>query len=110
MLKSKIHRATVTDANENYTGSIGIDSALLKIVDLVGGERVLVANINNGNRFETYVQVEEENSGIITMNGAAAKLGKIGDKIIIMGFGIGDENIKAKKILVDEKNKYLKDI
>ncbi len=93
VLKSKIHRATVTDANLDYVGSIGIDQRLCEAVGLVPGEAVLVADINNGARLETYVQIAEPGSGTICMNGAAARLVDVGDLVIIMGFAYltGDE-------------------
>ena len=106
ILSSKIHKATVTDANLAYTGSITIDKALLDLVDLWEGQKVLVVDATNGARLETYVIVGEKNSGIICMNGAAAHLIKKGDEITIMGFEFSDELIKAKKILVDKNNKF----
>lgn len=110
ILSSKIHKATVTDANLAYTGSITIDQALLELVDLLEGQKVLVVDNTNGARLETYVIVGEENSGIICMNGAAAHLIKKGDEITIMGFELSDKPIKAKKILVDKDNKFLKNL
>ncbi len=86
VLKSKIHRATVTDANVNYEGSISIDAKLCETVGLVAGEAVLVADVNSGTRLETYVQIAEPGSGTICMNGAAARLVSVGDLVIIMGF------------------------
>lgn len=85
--KSKIHRATITDKNLAYVGSITIDSELLKLADLVPYEKVQVANVNNGNRFETYVIEGEPGSGTIALNGAAARLGEKGDLIIIIAYG-----------------------
>lgn len=110
ILSSKIHKATVTDANLAYTGSITIDKALLELVDLWEGQKVLVVDATNGARLETYVIVGEENSGIICMNGAAAHLIKKGDEITIMGFEFSDKSIKAKKILVDENNKFVREL
>ena len=84
--KSKIHRATVTEANLNYMGSIAIDEVLMKAANIYEGERVQVLNINNGERLETYVIKGEKDSGIISINGAAArKMGK-GDKVIIISY------------------------
>jgi aspartate 1-decarboxylase len=108
LLRSKIHKATVTDANLGYIGSIAIDQALLEKAGLWPGEKVLVADITNGARLETYVIVGEKNSGIVCMNGAAAHLIKKGDLITIMGFELSAKKIKAKKILVDENNKFVK--
>ena len=108
LLRSKIHKATVTDVNLNYVGSVGIDKALIEKVGLWPGEKVLVADNTNGARLETYVIEEEENSGKIIIYGAASRLIKKGDEIIIMGFELTDKPIKAKNILVDENNKFMK--
>lgn len=110
ILSSKIHKATVTEANLAYTGSITIDKALLELVDLWEGQKVLVVDNTNGARLETYVIVGEKDSGIICMNGAAAHLIKSGDEITIMGFKFSDKPIKAKKILVDKDNKFLRNL
>ena len=107
VLKSKLHRAAVTDANLNYTGSITIAEDLAEAAGLRKYERVLVANINNGTRHETYVQIGEPGSGVICLNGAAARLACIGDRVIIMSFGYynPDEEIPAPKIVrLNEKN------
>lgn len=88
MLKSKIHRATVTDSNLNYEGSLTVDSVLMKEVDLDPFERVFVYNINNGERFETYVIKGEAGSGVIGLNGAAARKGLVGDLIIIVSYAM----------------------
>lgn len=110
MLKSKIHRATVTDADVNYTGSITIDRTLMDEVDLWPGEKVLVVDNTNGARLETYVMEGEANSGIICMNGGSARMISKGDKITILAFDVTDEPIIPKKILVDEHNKLSKQI
>ena len=107
-LRSKIHKATVTDENLDYVGSIGIDKALIEQVGLWPGEKVLVADNTNGARLETYVIEEEKNSGKICIYGAASRLIKKGDEIIIMGFELTDKPIKAKNILVDKNNKFVK--
>ncbi len=91
MLKSKLHRATVTEANLNYVGSITIDRKLMEQANLLEYERVLVVNINNGSRLETYVMTGESGSGIICLNGAAARYVQVGDKVIIMAFCELDE-------------------
>jgi len=85
--KSKIHRATITDANLDYVGSITIDTDLIKRADLIPFEKVQVANISNGERFETYVIEGEAGSGTIALNGAAARKGNIGDLVIIIAYG-----------------------
>lgn len=84
--KSKIHRATVTEANLNYEGSITIDEALMEAANILEGERVQIVNNNNGARFETYVIRGVRNSGIICLNGAAARKVQIGDIIIIISY------------------------
>jgi aspartate 1-decarboxylase len=86
MLKSKIHRATVTEANLNYIGSITIDKNLMDKANILEYEKVQIVDINNGSRFETYVIAGEKNSGIICLNGAAARMVQKGDKIIIMSY------------------------
>lgn len=108
LLRGKIHRATVTEADLGYVGSITIDASLLKEVDIWPGERVLVSDLDNGNRFETYVVEGEAGSGIIGVNGAAARLVNIGDKVIIMAFEITDKPIKPKVALVDETNRIMR--
>jgi len=86
MLKSKLHMACITDGNVLYEGSLGIDVELMEAVGLLSFEKILVANVNNGNRFETYAIPEPFGSRKIVLNGAAARLGVIGDRIIIMSF------------------------
>lgn len=86
LLKSKIHRAVVTQADLNYVGSVTIDSKLLREAGILEYEKVQIVDINNGNRFETYTIAGEENSGIICLNGAAAKCVSVGDKVIIMAY------------------------
>lgn len=86
ILKSKIHRATVTQADLNYVGSITIDSLLLQASGILEYEKLAIVNINNGERFETYALEGEEGSGIICLNGAAARCAQRGDKIIIMSY------------------------
>ena len=110
LLRAKIHRATVTEANIDYVGSITVDGALMEEVDIWPGERVLVSDLENGNRFETYVVEGEHGSGIIGVNGAAARLVKVGDKVIIMAFELTDEPIDPRIILVDDYNRFLKDL
>ena len=86
LLKSKIHRATVTGANLDYEGSLTISADLAELVGLVSYEKILVANLSNGERFETYAIYGEARRGIIELNGATAHLGKIGDRLTIMSF------------------------
>jgi len=108
ILRSKIHKATVTDENLNYVGSIGIDKTLMEKVDIFPGEKVLVVDNTNGARLETYVIEEEKDSGKIVIYGAASHLIKKGDEIIIMSFELTDKPIKAKNILVDKNNKFVR--
>lgn len=86
LLKAKIHRATVTQADLNYVGSVTIDTNLLKEAGIYEYEKVQIVDINNGNRFETYTIAGEAGSGIICLNGAAAKCVSVGDKVIIMAY------------------------
>lgn len=108
MLKSKIHRATLTDANLNYEGSITIDENLMEAADILPFEQVQIYDINNGNRFETYVIKGERGSGTICVNGAAARLVASGDLIIIASYFNVDEKEaaehKPKLVYVNEKN------
>ncbi len=108
LLKSKIHRATVTQADLNYVGSITIDSDLLRESGIQEYEKVEIADITNGNRLETYAIAGEAGSGIICLNGAAAKLVDPGDKIIIMAYAnMTPEEAKSHKptvIFVDDNN------
>ena len=111
LLKSKIHRATVTQADKEYIGSIVIPHDLIERVGLVENELVHVWNISTGTRFETYVlPPSEPGSGEIIVNGAAAHLVTPGDKIIIAAFCLTDEPITPKMILVDDENRYVKDL
>lgn len=109
LLKAKIHRAVVTQADIDYVGSITIDSNLLEESGILEYEKVEIADINNGNRLETYAIAGEAGSGIICLNGAAAKLVNPGDKVIIMAYAqMTHEEAKTNKptvIFVDENNK-----
>lgn len=108
-LRAKIHGATVTEANVNYTGSITVDEALLEAVGIGAYEKVLVGDLDNGARFTTYTLVGEKGSGVICVNGAAANLVAAGDKVIIMCFGLLEEGEVEKHtpkvIYLDEDNK-----
>jgi len=112
LLKSKIHRATVTDANLDYEGSIGIDSALMEAAGIIEYEKVQVLNITNGNRLETYAIKESPSTGIICMNGAAAHLVNTGDIIIIVSYCSLNEkelpDFKPTIVLVDKNNNIKK--
>ncbi len=108
ILKSKIHRATVTDANLNYNGSITIDSNLMRLADIREFEKVNVVNLNNGQRFDTYAIAGKAESGEICVNGAAARLVHVGDTVIIMTYALMEEKELAlhspRIVLVDGKN------
>lgn len=90
VLKSKLHRVKVTDANLNYIGSITIDEALLDAANMIAGEKVQIVDNNNGERFETYIIAGERGSGCICLNGAAARKVQIGDTIIIISYALMD--------------------
>lgn len=106
ILKSKINMATITDTQLYYEGSIGIDKELMQAAGLISGEKVQVLNFNNANRFETYVI--EGQPGEISLKGPAGKLGKKGDKVIILAYAMAEQEeakkIKPKKVFVNEKN------
>lgn len=106
LLRSKIHKATVKDANLNYIGSITIDKDLIDKAGFLEGEKVLVASNTTGARVETYVIAGKK--GEICMNGASSHLIKVGEEIIVMGFELSDKTIGPKNILVDKNNKFVK--
>ena len=109
MLKGKIHRATVVQAELNYVGSITIDEDLLDAAGILEYEKVHIVDVNNGARFETYTIAGERGSGMICLNGAAARCSEVGDKVIIMAYCQVDSNeakeLKPKVVFVDEDNK-----
>lgn len=109
--KSKIHRATVTEANLNYIGSITIDESLMKSANIYEGEKVQIVNNNNGERFETYVIKGEANTGMICLNGAAARKVEVGDIIIIISYAFLSpeeaSHFHPVSIFVDENNKII---
>ena len=112
MLKSKIHRATVTQADLHYVGSVTIDEDLLDAADLLPGEQVAIVDVTNGARLETYVIPGERGSGVIGINGAAAHLVHPGDLVIIMSYAVLDEAearaLKPLVVHVDEHNRVVK--
>lgn len=112
LLKSKIHRAVVTQADLDYVGSVTIDTNLLRESGILEYEKVQIVDIDNGNRFETYTIAGEENSGIICLNGAAAKCVNVGDKVIIMAYAdMSPEEAVSHKpvvIFVNEKNEIVR--
>ena len=111
MCKSKIHRATVTEAELAYEGSISVDQALLEAADIAPYEMVQIFNLNNGQRFETYAIPGAKGSGVVCLNGAAARLGVVGDKIIIISTAIVEDSqapsFSPKIVFVNEKNKKI---
>lgn len=108
VLRSKIHKARVTEADLDYIGSITIDEELIEKAGFWPGEKVLVVSNTSGARLETYVIAGKRGSGIICMNGASAHLIKVGEEIIVMGFELADKPIKAKNILVDKNNRFVR--
>ena len=111
MLRSKIHMATVTDSNIAYEGSLTVDEVLLDITGIKPYEQVMISNLNNGERFETYVIPGKRNSGIICLNGPTARKGTIGDKIIIFCYEYYTEDeikkFSPKIVKLDEKNRII---
>lgn len=109
--KSKIHRATITEANLNYVGSITIDELLMEAANLFEGERVQIVNNNNGERIETYIIKGEKGSGVICLNGAAARRAQVGDVVIIISYGyMTPEEARSYKsiaIFPDENNRLV---
>lgn len=112
MMKSKIHRATVTQADLDYVGSVTLDAALMEAADLLEGEQVAIVDITNGARIETYVIPGERDSGVIGINGAAAHLVHPNDLVIIMSYALLDDveakALKPTVVHVDEKNRVVK--
>ena len=114
MMKSKIHRATVTGADLNYEGSIAIDQTLIESAGFLPGEAVHVWNVSNGERLETYVIVAPRGSGEVRLNGAAARLVQVGDQVIIVSFcwmDSADANKHSPKVvMVDERNRAVRQV
>lgn len=111
MFKGKIHRATVTEANLNYVGSVTIDYDLMEAAGILPGERVQIVNNNNGSRLETYTIRGERGSGVICLNGAAARLVQPGDSVIIIAYAMIDaeeaKTFEPKVVFVDEHNRIV---
>ena len=108
VLRSKLHKAIVTDADLHYIGSITIDEELIEMAGCWPGEKVLVVSNTSGARLETYVIAGARRSGIICMNGASAHLIKKGEEVIVMGFELTDKPVTAKSILLGPGNKFLR--
>ncbi len=108
-MKSKIHQATVTEANLRYEGSITIDETLLQAADILPGEKVQVVNLNNGSRIETYCLAGAPGSGIVCLNGGAARWAQVGDTVILISYGLVDDReareIHRKVVFVDRNNR-----
>jgi len=111
--KSKIHRAVVTEANLNYVGSITIDEDILDASNIIENEKVQIVNINNGARLETYVIVGPRGTGVVCLNGAAARLVQPGDLVIIISYAMMEEsearNYKPNVVIMDENNRIVTD-
>lgn len=111
MMKGKLHRARVTEANLNYVGSITIDEDLLDAVDMLANEKVQIVNNNNGARFETYIIPGPRGSGVVCLNGAAARLVQEGDVVIIISYGLVSDEIakehQPKVAIMNEKNEIV---
>lgn len=112
MFYGKIHRATVTQANLEYMGSITIDENLLELAGILPGERVQVVNNNNGSRLETYTIAGKRGSGVICLNGAAARKAQVGDKVIIIAYAMMNkeeaQNLIPDVVMVDDSNRPIK--
>lgn len=109
LMKSKIHRATITSADLNYEGSLTLDEDLMEAADLLRNEEIQVVNVNNGARFTTYVIPGPRGSGVVQLNGAAARLGMAGDLVILISYGVFDD-AEARKhrpsvVFVDNRNR-----
>jgi aspartate 1-decarboxylase len=112
LMKSKIHRATITSADLHYEGSLTVDEDLLDAADLVTYEEIQIVNVNNGARLNTYVIPGARGSGVIQLNGAAARLGMPGDLVILISYGVYDEKEVAhhrpRVVFVDERNRIVR--
>ena len=112
MYKSKIHEARVTETQLEYEGSITVDEKLMEAANIMPGERLEIFNLSSGARFSTYAIKGEKGSGVVCLNGAAARLTEVGDKVIIISYAVVTEEearaLKPKVVLVDEKNKPVK--
>lgn len=113
MMNGKIHRATVTEANLNYVGSITIDEDIIDAVGMAANEKVQIVNNNNGARLETYIIPGKRGSGVICLNGAAARLVQVGDTVIIISYAlVSDEKVKTHipKVAIMDENNRIKDL
>ncbi|HET7599744.1 MAG TPA: aspartate 1-decarboxylase [Gemmatimonadales bacterium] len=112
LMKSKIHRATVTSADLNYEGSLTVDEDLMEAADLATYEEIQVVNLNNGERFTTYLIPGPRGSGVVQLNGAAARLGIPGDRVILISYGVFTpaeaERHAPRVVFVDERNRIVR--
>lgn len=112
LMKSKIHRATITTTDLHYEGSLTVDEDLLDAADLVTNEEIHVVNVNTGSRFTTYVIPGPRGSGVVQLNGAAARLGHPGDVVILIAYGVFDETEAERHtprvVFVDERNRAVR--
>ena len=111
LMRAKVHRATLTDANLNYVGSLTLDAGIMEQLDMLPNEQVQVLNLNNGSRLMTYLFAGERGSGVVALNGAAARLGHPGDKVLIVTYAMMSEEqareFRPKVALVDEHNRVV---
>jgi aspartate 1-decarboxylase len=112
LMKSKIHRATITSADLHYEGSLTLDEDLMEAADLVEWEEIQVVNVNNGARFSTYIIPGPRGSGVVQLNGAAARLGMAGDLVILIAYGAFDEaevaHFRPRVVFVDAQNRIVR--
>lgn len=112
IMRAKIHRATLTGVNLNYMGSITIDAGLMEELDILDNEQVHVLNLNNGARLETYAIPGEKGSGVVALNGAAARLAAVGDKVLIVSYAVMSEAeariFRPKVALMDDRNRIVR--
>jgi aspartate 1-decarboxylase len=111
LMRAKVHGATLTEANLNYTGSLTLDSAIMEQLGMLPSEQVQVLNLNNGSRLITYLIAGEKGSGVVALNGAAARLGQTGDKVLIVSYAVMSEEearqFRPRVALVDEHNRVV---
>ena len=111
LMRAKVHGATLTGANLNYVGSLTLDSAIMEQLDMLPNEQVQVLNLNTGSRLTTYLLPGEKGSGVVALNGAAARLGHPGDKVLIVAYAVMSEEearqFRPKVALVDERNRVV---
>jgi len=111
LMRAKVHGATLTGANLNYVGSLTLDSAIMEQLDMLPNEQVQVLNLNTGSRLTTYLLPGEKGSGVVALNGAAARLGHPGDKVLIVAYAVMSEEearqFRPKVVLVDDRNRIV---